>query len=79
MDFLTSERLPGLIQAAYIVAAILFIAALAGLSKHETARRGNTFGMAGMALALGATLVLAARNSQYGEQRPLAVTPARSR
>lgn len=73
-DLLTSERLPGLIQAAYIVAAILFIAALAGLSKHETARRGNTFGMAGMALALGATLVLAARNSQYGEQRPLAVT-----
>lgn len=74
MDFLTSERLPGLIQAAYIVAAILFIAALAGLSKHETARRGNTFGMAGMALALGATLVLAARNSQYGDQRPLALT-----
>lgn len=73
-DFLTSDRLPGLIQAAYIVAAILFIAALAGLSKHETARRGNTFGMAGMALALGATLVLAARNSQYGDQRPLAVT-----
>jgi NAD(P) transhydrogenase subunit beta len=30
--------------------------------------------MAGMALALGATLVLAARNSQYGDQRPLAVT-----
>ncbi len=74
MDFLTSDRLPGLIQAAYIVAAILFIAALAGLSKHETARRGNTFGMAGMALALGATLVLAARNSQYGDQRPLTVT-----
>jgi NAD(P) transhydrogenase subunit beta len=74
VDFLTSERLPGLIQAAYIVAAILFIAALAGLSKHETARRGNTFGMAGMALALGATLVLAARNSQYGDQRPLSAT-----
>ena len=39
----------------WIGATILFIAALAGLSKHETARRGNTFGMAGMALALGAT------------------------
>ncbi|QIK74802.1 Re/Si-specific NAD(P)(+) transhydrogenase subunit beta [Nocardioides piscis] len=74
MDFLTSERLPGLIQAAYIVAAILFILALAGLSKHETARRGNTLGMTGMGLALVATLVLAARNSQYGDQRPLAVT-----
>ncbi|MEO5663845.1 MAG: Re/Si-specific NAD(P)(+) transhydrogenase subunit beta [Nocardioides sp.] len=74
MDFLTSDRLPGLIQAAYILAAILFILALGGLSKHETARRGNTFGMAGMGLALGATLVLAARNSQYGDQRPLALT-----
>ena len=73
-DFLTSDRLPGLIQAAYIAAAILFILALGGLSKHETARRGNTFGMAGMGLALVATLVLAARNSQYGDQRPLAVT-----
>ncbi|MCW2835718.1 MAG: pntB [Nocardioides sp.] len=73
-DFLTSERLPGLIQAAYILAAILFILALGGLSKHETARRGNTFGMAGMGLALVATLVLAARNSEYGDQRPLAVT-----
>ena len=30
--------------------------------------------MTGMGLALGATLVLAARNSQYGDQRPLAVT-----
>ena len=74
MDFLSSERLPGLIQAAYILAAILFILALGGLSKHETARRGNTFGMAGMGLALVATLVLAARNSQFGDQRPLAVT-----
>jgi NAD(P) transhydrogenase subunit beta len=73
-DFLTSERLPGLIQAAYIIAGILFIGALAGLSKHETAKRGNLLGMGGMALALVATLVLAARNSQYGDQRPLGVT-----
>jgi NAD(P) transhydrogenase subunit beta len=46
-------------QAAYIVAALLFILALAGLSKHETASAGNIFGMAGMALALVATIVLA--------------------
>jgi proton-translocating NAD(P)+ transhydrogenase subunit beta len=45
--------------AAYIVAALLFILALAGLSHHETARYGNTFGIAGMAIALIATLVLA--------------------
>jgi len=46
-------------SAAYIVAALLFILALAGLSRHETARFGNTFGIAGMAIALVATLVLA--------------------
>ena len=74
-DFLTSEKLAGLIQAAYIIAGVLFIFALAGLSKHETAKRGNQFGMAGMGLALSATLVLAARNTELLEnQRPLAVT-----
>ncbi|GGN93065.1 NAD(P) transhydrogenase subunit beta [Actinoplanes lobatus] len=46
-------------QAAYIVAALLFILALAGLSKHETAKAGNTFGIAGMTLALAATIGLA--------------------
>ena len=45
--------------AAYIVAALLFILALAGLSKHETAKAGNTFGIAGMAVALVATIALA--------------------
>ena len=46
------------VTGAYILAALLFILALAGLSKHETARRGNQFGMAGMGLALVATLLL---------------------
>jgi len=46
------------VTGAYILAALLFILALAGLSKHETARRGNAFGMVGMALALVATLLL---------------------
>jgi H+-translocating NAD(P) transhydrogenase subunit beta len=45
--------------AAYIVAALLFILSLAGLSRHESARAGNTFGIAGMALALAATVALA--------------------
>ncbi|OKH73190.1 pyridine nucleotide transhydrogenase [Mycobacterium sp. SWH-M1] len=45
--------------AAYVVAALLFILALAGLSKHETSRAGNSFGIAGMAIALVATIVLA--------------------
>ena len=46
----------GLVTAAYIVAAILFIFSLAGLSKHETSQQGNNFGIAGMAIALIATI-----------------------
>ena len=34
----------GLVTAAYIIAAVLFILALAGLSKQETAKRGNWYG-----------------------------------
>src|SRR5918998_551859 len=49
--------------AAYIVAGLLFILSLAGLSKHETAKAGNAFGMAGMAIALVATIGLATRSS----------------
>ncbi|MCF6508964.1 Re/Si-specific NAD(P)(+) transhydrogenase subunit beta [Blastococcus sp. MG754426] len=47
--------------AAYIVAALLFILSLAGLSKHETAKAGNAYGIAGMAIALAATVGLATR------------------
>jgi NAD(P) transhydrogenase subunit beta len=50
-----TEIATGVAVAAYVVAALLFILSLAGLSKHETARRGNTYGILGMALALGAT------------------------
>jgi len=46
----------GLVTAAYIVAAVLFIFSLAGLSKHETSQQGNNFGIAGMAIALIATI-----------------------
>ncbi|MDP9821848.1 NAD(P)(+) transhydrogenase (Re/Si-specific) subunit beta [Nocardioides massiliensis] len=45
-------------QAAYIVAGVLFIGAITGLSKHESARTGNVLGMAGMGVALVATLAL---------------------
>jgi len=47
----------GIIQVSYIIATILFILALGGLSNQETARRGNWYGIAGMAIALVATLV----------------------
>ncbi|MEN3754271.1 Re/Si-specific NAD(P)(+) transhydrogenase subunit beta [Mangrovibacter yixingensis] len=46
----------GLVTAAYIVAAILFIFSLAGLSRHETSKQGNVFGVSGMAIALVATI-----------------------
>ena len=46
----------GMVTAAYIVAAILFILSLAGLSKQESAKNGVYFGMAGMAIALVATI-----------------------
>ncbi len=62
--------LVSLAQAAYVVAAVLFVLSLAGLSKQETARRGNLLGMVGMGLALAATVVLAADLSE----RPVIVT-----
>ncbi len=46
----------GIVTVAYIGATILFILALGGLSNQETARRGNYYGMTGMAIALLATI-----------------------
>ena len=46
----------GFVQAAYIVAALLFIMSLAGLSKHETAKAGCWYGIIGMGIALVATI-----------------------
>ena len=42
---------------AYLAAGVLFILSLRGLSSPETSRQGNTFGMIGMALAVGITLL----------------------
>ncbi len=41
----------------YLVAAVLFILSLGGLSHQETARRGNIWGIVGMAIALAGTLL----------------------
>ena len=49
-------------SAAYIVAGLLFILSLAGLSRHESSKAGNAFGIAGMAIALAATIGLATRS-----------------
>jgi NAD(P) transhydrogenase subunit beta len=46
----------GLSMVAYLGAAILFILCLGGLSNQETSRRGNVYGMIGMAIAVVATV-----------------------
>ncbi len=48
-----------LVALLYLVAGVLFILALRGLSSPETSRRGNYFGMIGMAIAVGTTLAVA--------------------
>ena len=45
----------GAILASYLVAGVLFILSLGGLSTQKTARRGNLYGIIGMLLAIGAT------------------------
>lgn len=47
---------PGIMTAAYLVASILMIFSLGGLSKHETAISGNLYGAVGMSLAILATI-----------------------
>jgi len=46
-----------LINVAYLIAAVCFIMSLRGLASPETARQGNMYGMVGMALAIGATVL----------------------
>ncbi len=60
-------------QAAYIVSALLFILSLAGLSKHETSRQGVVYGIAGMAIAVAATIGLASRSITAGGLALIAV------
>ncbi|GGO85622.1 NAD(P) transhydrogenase subunit beta [Nocardioides phosphati] len=60
-------------EAAYVVAALLFILSLAGLSKHESAKNGLTYGMVGMAVALVATIVAVIDASDYVDGRGLSI------
>ena len=58
------DTLHSLAQAAYVVAGVLFIVSLAGLSRQETAKTGNRAGKVGMTLALVATVMLALLDSE---------------
>ncbi|RCW77314.1 Re/Si-specific NAD(P)(+) transhydrogenase subunit beta [Saliterribacillus persicus] len=51
------EMSQGLVTVAYIIAGVLFILSLAGLSKQETAKNGNIIGIVGMAIAIVATVL----------------------
>src|SRR5919107_2089966 len=62
--------------AAYIVAGLLFVLSLAGLSRHETAKTGNAYGIAGMAIALVATIGLAWRTTDAAVVGLIAVAMA---
>lgn len=55
-----------MIQTAFILSGLLFILALAGLSRHESAKLGNWFGMTGMTLAGAATFFYAIDHSERG-------------
>lgn len=46
----------GLLVAAYLVAALMFVMSLAGLSRQDTAKNGNIYGITGMVVAVLATL-----------------------
>jgi len=46
----------GFVSVAYVLASVLFILSLGGLSHQESARRGNYFGIAGIIIAVGATI-----------------------
>ncbi len=48
-----------IVKLAYLLAAILFILSLRGLSTHESSRRGNRYGIIGMTVALAATILSA--------------------
>jgi NAD(P) transhydrogenase subunit beta len=57
----------GLIGAAYVVAAVLFILALGGLSNQEKAKRAIWYGIVGMALAVAATIAAAGTSAGVGQ------------
>ena len=46
-----------LLAVFYLISGVLFILALRGLSSPETSRQGNLFGIIGMAIAIGVTII----------------------
>jgi NAD(P) transhydrogenase subunit beta len=67
------ESLPTI---GYLAAAILFILSLGGLSKQNTARRGNVFGIIGMAIAISMTFAITENISWAWSAGPIAIGAA---
>src|SRR3990170_1542272 len=51
-----AAEVPAWVALAYLIAGALFILALRGLSSPASSRRGNRFGMLGMAIAVATTV-----------------------
>ena len=56
---------PNILAIFYLISGVLFILALRGLSSPETSRQGNLFGIIGMSIAIGVT-ILSAENFSIG-------------
>lgn len=59
--------MPDILSFAYLLSGILFIFAIRGLASPETARRGNLLGIAGMIIAVAATLYSPLVEGNYGK------------
>ncbi|MEC5217449.1 NAD(P) transhydrogenase subunit beta [Actimicrobium sp. GrIS 1.19] len=60
-----------LVTLMYLIASVCFIQALKGLSHPSTARRGNAFGMSGMAIAVVTTIALIVKLKSEAQGSPL--------
>ncbi|MCL2090620.1 MAG: Re/Si-specific NAD(P)(+) transhydrogenase subunit beta [Micrococcales bacterium] len=69
VDIVATNNVTQLFDGLYLVAAVLFILSLAGLSKQTTARMGNVAGMVGMVLALGAVVAASLHMSATQDDR----------
>jgi len=56
-SFLSTQNIVDITAIAYLIAGVLFVLALRGLSSPESSRKGNFYGMLGMAIAMVTTLL----------------------
>ena len=62
---------PGIVTGSYIIAAVLFIFSLGGLSHPQTARKGNLYGMLGMVIAITVTILLLGESANMNLLAPV--------